>query len=94
MSNNNSKSEEPTGKKITFNAVEEENRLTKLNKKHLREEKLKKLREIRNKQEKVVEGDIHVKLLNGNDINNSLKRDNQILNQKDKWLNRKRVRRE
>lgn len=79
-------------KKTVFDTTEEEANLEKLNKKLKREERLKKLRELRNTTKKVVEGNIEVELLEENTIMKGM-RSNAVSSQKDSWLSRKRIRR-
>lgn len=79
--------------KILFNDKDEDKRLKRMNQRKKREERLKILRELKSKTEKVVDGGIHIKILsNNNDDNNNNKC--QISARREEWLNRKRIRRE
>lgn len=82
-----------SNKKIVFNESEEDKKLERVNKRMKREERLKKLREIRGTTKKQVEGDIYVELLK-DDGNLKKVQSSSIKNQKNEWLVRKRVRRE
>lgn len=85
--------ESQKNKKIVFDDAEENKKLEKSNKRKFREERLKKLRELKSKNVKQVEGGINVKLVESSSIfSSSIKNDNQ--NKKNEWLMRKRIRRE
>lgn len=88
--------EKPESKKtnkIVFDDEEENKKLEKSNKRKIREERLKKMRELKKTTEKKVGGGISVKILDSKSVvDNSAK--GQNLRKKDEWLMRKRVRRE
>lgn len=78
-------------KKIVFDDSEESKKLEKVNKKKIREERLKKLRELKSTNERQVDGGINVKIVSTGSVN-TIK--SETLKRKDAWLMRKRIRRE